>query len=247
MCRENKKKICLVDGCNDKAIKSHTIQKALLKQISENGKVFSLDAFNKDMGYMFKESGVNQASTSKLFCKKHDKSLFSIIEDKKIEFNNNKHLDLLVLRSLAHLISKLEDELYNRDIKTLKKILKNKSISIDEYEEINNKFNKMHKEPKKNMIATYRREFNKLLQDIMEENKSKFVHKTKIIHKNCGIYASTICDPEKDWEGVKIRNVKKEYLENIEDISIFLNIFIQDNKTYITISYHKNYKMKKNL
>jgi hypothetical protein len=77
--------------CNGKIIRSHTISKSSsLKKVSRNGKVLH---FNPSMNSLLAnngrlsivEVGINQASTFPGFCKKHDKELFSPIEDRAFQ------------------------------------------------------------------------------------------------------------------------------------------------------------------
>ena len=95
------KKRCMVpsefkEECTKKIIKAHTISKSSnLKQISENGHVLGFDksilALNKNNGkFPIKEIGINNASIFNGFCSKHDKELFSIIENSDMVFTNEQ-------------------------------------------------------------------------------------------------------------------------------------------------------------
>jgi hypothetical protein len=80
-------------SCQGKIIQSHTISKSSsLKKVARNGKVLHFkpsisSLFDNDGNLSVEEVGINQASTFPGFCKKHDKEMFSPIEDKDFECN----------------------------------------------------------------------------------------------------------------------------------------------------------------
>ena len=84
-------------------VKSHAIQKSFLRQISNDcGQVYtqhtSLSSPN-DIVRM-KLTGINNASTFRGFCERHDNELFAPIEDQPLQLNN-EHALLLNYRSLC--------------------------------------------------------------------------------------------------------------------------------------------------
>ena len=98
---------CLYPGCCEKPIKSHSIQKSLLKGITdETNHVlnFSIDAkFNVNGNISVKQNrpGIKDASTFEGFCNKHDTEIFLPIEKVDIDFSNNEHCFLLLYRSVV--------------------------------------------------------------------------------------------------------------------------------------------------
>lgn len=242
--KNSRRHLCYIEGCDNTAIKSHTVQKALLRKIAVNGYVYSIDAFNEYGGYSFKKTGIKTASTQKIFCKQHDMDIFKCIEEEEININNSIQLDTLAYRTLIHLTYKQKDELHNRDIPHFKQRLllisdKNKISKLK------NEFENHWIIPKTNTIKNIEVEAFKLYTAINTGNKSRFIHKCKVIHKNCGISCSTICDPLKDWNGEWIRKIKEEKQNNTYDIPLLINICSYENKTIIVVSYLKTFTMKK--
>ena len=93
--------------CVSKIINAHTVSKSSsLKPISRDGHVYKMayDIMmlekNKGQVEVVKE-GINKASTFTGFCAKHDKELFSAIEDEAFIFSNEQ-LSLIIYRALVH-------------------------------------------------------------------------------------------------------------------------------------------------
>jgi hypothetical protein len=91
--------------CQGKIIQSHTISKSSsLKKLSKNSKVLhfktSNSFFENEGDLSVEEIGVNKASTFPGFCEKHDKEMFSPIEDKNFD-SNEYHSFLLGFRALT--------------------------------------------------------------------------------------------------------------------------------------------------
>ncbi len=106
-------KECIISNCKNKPIKSHSIQKALLKRIASEGHVFSI--FYKDnAGYDFKRIGINNATTSPLFCKEHDDDIFKSVEkSNNFEEFISQEFDILTYRNYAFFCDKKELEWKN--------------------------------------------------------------------------------------------------------------------------------------
>jgi hypothetical protein len=104
---KKRKASCLYPGCNDVPIKSHSLQKSLLKSIADNTnhvkRIFVDVEFklNGKFSAVEEDIGINEASTFEGFCSKHDTEIFSPIETNKIDYNNNEHLFLLLYRSIT--------------------------------------------------------------------------------------------------------------------------------------------------
>ncbi len=93
--------------CTKKIIKAHTISKSSnLKTISTNSHVYtfkkSIQELDKNNGvFPIEKIGINNASIFYGFCSKHDKELFSDIENKQITFSD-KQIFLLAYRAIAN-------------------------------------------------------------------------------------------------------------------------------------------------
>ncbi len=93
------------ETCNSVPIKAHSIQNSrVLDLISHNGHVIMpkerIEQKGKAFALNFGEVGRNDASTFNGLCEKHDKELFSPIDDLEIELNNYQQLFLLAYRSV---------------------------------------------------------------------------------------------------------------------------------------------------
>jgi hypothetical protein len=97
----------LFPGCKDIPIKSHSLQKSLLKSITDHTnhvKKIGIDVefkINGKFAIIEETVGINNASTFEGFCNKHDTEIFLPIEAKGLNFDNEEHLFLLLYRSIA--------------------------------------------------------------------------------------------------------------------------------------------------
>lgn len=127
-----KTKMCMVPDelkyeCDEKIIKAHTISKgANLKHIAKDNKVYTVEMdFLKIKSnsklIRLKLKHINQASIFYIFCKKHDKELFSPLEDEAF-VASNQQIFLLSYRIVSKLIYMKEQQI---------NLLKNKVINYD--------------------------------------------------------------------------------------------------------------------
>ncbi|MBI5839929.1 MAG: hypothetical protein HZB19_07480 [Chloroflexi bacterium] len=91
--------------CHSKPIKAHSIQNSRVFEIlSLNGHVImpkeKIIHKGEDLIVDFVEIGRNEASTFTGLCGKHDKELFSPIDDFEIDVSNNQQLFLIAYRSV---------------------------------------------------------------------------------------------------------------------------------------------------
>jgi hypothetical protein len=102
---------CLLPGCDEVAIKSHSQQKERqLRSIARAGKVYALhrnyyQAFKlKDFNSpsMMRLHGVGEASTFPGFCQKHDAEIFKRIDQELITAHDKEQAFLLFLRSISY-------------------------------------------------------------------------------------------------------------------------------------------------
>lgn len=108
----SKRKLCAfsdsnIDECAGKIIKAHTVSKSSsLKIIARNGHVYSMsknahELLSQNGVYAPKLVGINVASTFSGFCQKHDRDLFSPIENKIFSWDIEQVL-LVAYRGLAY-------------------------------------------------------------------------------------------------------------------------------------------------
>jgi hypothetical protein len=93
------------EGCNSKSIKAHSIQNSrVLEMLSLDGHVIMPQEKITHKGEVFlvgfAEIGRNEASTFTGLCGKHDKEIFSPIDDFEINFKDNQQLFLLAYRAI---------------------------------------------------------------------------------------------------------------------------------------------------
>ena len=99
---------CIVPGCGDDAIRSHSQQKKYqLESIAEKSNVFSLnrtlyDIFKGDVNELLREIPIGSASRYYGYCNAHDTGIFSPIENGNINTSDPEHNFLLLLRALSH-------------------------------------------------------------------------------------------------------------------------------------------------
>ncbi|WP_141047693.1 SEC-C domain-containing protein [Aliarcobacter cryaerophilus] len=92
--------------CTKSIIKAHTISKSSnLKQISKDGHVmhFKINIMDLDRNngkFPIEKVGINKASVINAFCSKHDKELFSVIEDKEFIFTDEQ-VFMLAYRAIS--------------------------------------------------------------------------------------------------------------------------------------------------
>jgi hypothetical protein len=102
------RKLCLAAGrgdCQGPIIEAHTIPRGQLQTIAKNGRVYWFratppDLLKHDGQFTVDEKGIGQFSVLNFFCAKHDRELFSHIENDKLIFDNHQ-LALLHYRAMA--------------------------------------------------------------------------------------------------------------------------------------------------
>ena len=144
--------------CDKKIVNAHTVSKSSnLSLISKNNHVYD---FYLNPSYIFNDSpptakqnlkGINQASTFKIFCKKHDSELFKDFEDNPLSLNS-KHLFLIHYRTITQelykkevtytqyskYIEKLENELDYQSITNIKRMKRGTGVAIRDMSIIKN-------------------------------------------------------------------------------------------------------------
>lgn len=171
----NKKKTCMVDGCENIAINSHILQRhGILDNIIENGHMIELrpnDMFKwseDESPIEFKLVGLNDALSNPLFCNYHDTELFLDIEKGVPDLNNYRNILLFSYRAICadEYKKRFEAEFINRQIQSRTLNFDNKRLSavrqafldgvrdlermknliLDEIKESNDRFEMVHLE-----------------------------------------------------------------------------------------------------
>ena len=103
---------CLVPGCNQKAINSHSQQKeGQLRAIARNGNVYALERnlYRALKGTEQRSSllylslvGLKEASVFPGFCASHDTSLFAHIEKKDLSINDPEQAYCFLVRAMSY-------------------------------------------------------------------------------------------------------------------------------------------------
>ena len=109
---------CMVDGCPEKTINSHLLQRhGVLDNIIEDGHMYELrvrDIFkwSKDVPpVVFKKVGLNDAISYPLFCNHHDTELFLDIEKNDPDVDDYRSQLLFSYRSVCAEMRKKEIEI----------------------------------------------------------------------------------------------------------------------------------------
>lgn len=113
---ESRSRKCLLNDCDNKAIKSHVLQKnGILSEMSVNNHLFqfgnaspfNIPIPNKRL-FELPQIGVNDAFTFKGFCAEHDSSLFHSIENIPFDITKPASIALFSYRTLCQEIRRKE-------------------------------------------------------------------------------------------------------------------------------------------
>jgi hypothetical protein len=108
---------CIIEGCNEKAINSHILQKnGVLSNIESQGHVYEikpLDVFKwSELNFgaisFFKRLSISQVHCYPTLCNLHDTQIFHSIETHPLNFSNYKINLLFAFRTLLSMIRKEE-------------------------------------------------------------------------------------------------------------------------------------------
>lgn len=166
----NKNWGCMCDGCTDKAINSHLLQRhGVLDNIMEDNHVVEMrpkDIFkwNENNAPMtFKKVGLNDAISYPLFCNHHDTELFIEIESTNPDVNDYLSQLLFTYRCVSAEIRKKEIEIevnkrqlnaesLNFDSSLLKDIIKGLECGINDLKSYSDMLLDEIKSPKHNFV-----------------------------------------------------------------------------------------------
>lgn len=220
--------------CSEKIIKAHTISKSSnLKYIAENGHVWhlSLDSDERKIDIIKDNIGINKASTLKCFCSKHDKELFSEIEDKAFSFSD-KQIFLLTYRSLCA-------ELYKKNLS------KKHMVKSKEYDSGFNVAEQLNFQIfLKNIIYAEELGVRDLIDEkecydcmLINEQFDDIRYYCIIFEKPLDIYCSGGFVPTIDFNNNSLANL---YDEDKIFYRIFINIIKVKDNGVVIFSWHKN-------
>lgn len=224
-----RKRNCIIDGCNEKAINSHLLQRnGILKNIAINGHLVERkvkDPYKWTANgeiTEFKEIGLKKAFSLPLLCSKHDSEIFKPIETPPLNFDDYKAQLLLSYRV------------------TLAEIRK-KEIVLDTYTRIlnskDNKFrNRENQEAYVNGTKLGINDLNIFKDLLISEikNPKQHFHFEYFEFPKFEVYASAIFSPPKTFS-FNSSNSDKIYEQG------FIHILPLEDGLKVIVGYHKNY------
>ncbi|WP_265939759.1 hypothetical protein [Bacillus thuringiensis] len=238
------------ENCSGNIIKAHSIQNnRILNKIAEDGEVCMITGENDDsliLTSTMERIGRKRATTFTGFCGRHDKDLFTPIEDKEYQKGNQEQEFLFAYRALAkeyHTKTTVGD-MYRKVLQYLR---------AEEYDKLSDIFNGNSK-PEIHKIVHVARTFKKCLVgneyaeaklNLYKDRMNSFLENsqfdeiiTEVIELNeeYHIAVSSITFIEKDLNGRIINNIGDS---KISLAPLFITVFPQDGKTYILLSYFK--------
>lgn len=227
---KKKTRKCLIDNCNEEAIKSHTLQKnGILKQISENNHLFQFDTVSpfeieRQGKSQLKRIGINDVFTFPGFCKQHDSEIFKPIELNNFDIKSNESINLFSYRALCQEIRRKEIAL---------DFIENMLESI-----IHPKMHIYWKELKNGLENLYY--FKKELENDLKNPNSKFIYKIYEIPKTeiCISAPLNISDPNNPLSQTHDKN---NNVLNNPFVTSVINIFPYQEKSYVMIALSKDY------
>lgn len=231
---EKKERICMFNGCTNKTIKSHVLQKnGILREISENNHLIQMTPTNpfemSEKGISdFKLVGINDVYTFQGFCAIHDSSVFKLIEtESTLNFFDKKQQALFCYRGLCQEIRR--KEIAPEWIIELKPhfppaFLPRVESLIDGYNDGIENLNVFKTELEKSIIS---------------ENSDSFYFETIKIPK----IELCISVPLNigELEIPKDSNYKKWREERQLMPTSFINVFPKGDESFVIIGFHKDY------
>lgn len=212
--------------CSGKIIKAHAIQNnRILKKISENGDVITMDGISNLMFQSSQDKGRKIATTFTGFCSYHDKKLFQEIEDKDFS-KSQKQIFLFTYRTMAWHYHKKQEQTNAFNIQFER--MRNSGYDMSRSED----------------LMDYKKG---LLLGMKDNIKEKAIFDKALIEENFDIVCSYIweipyeisftvsmmLELEFDINGNKINDL----IENEEVKSLYLNIFPANGKSFCVWSW----------
>ncbi|MED5501047.1 SEC-C metal-binding domain-containing protein [Salinicola sp. LHM] len=223
--------------CDKKIINAHTISKSgSLKEIADStnhvlGLKIDLANFFKHEGRLIPERiGINQASTFSGFCAKHDKELFSCIEDQEF-CGSERQLHALMYRSVAK-------ELYAKEGSFLtSQLLKGGDKGRHPIDQL---FIQNFAASNQSGVEAAQKELSELKRKLDEQflgkTRSNFSHLIVRAKSPVPVAVSSIVSPVSDFEGNLIQDLGDL---SVPAESLVFNSFSSDGKGYVVFSWLK--------
>ena len=201
----------LTHECSDKIIKAHTISKsANLKNIAREGKVYGmtsdmLDVEGDSNPIKLALIHINQASIFYIFCSKHDKELFSPLEDVEFIFSNEQ-IFLLAYRTVAKAMYLKEQQvkMFSENVSTYDKSFTNKSQQTY-IQLISHMFS-----DEESQLGDIRRIKQVFDNDLLASEHDNIKYYCILIDKVPEIMMAGVFNPDRDFDG----NVLVDYVNN---------------------------------
>lgn len=223
------------DKCSKKIIKAHTISKsANLKVISSDGHVYGFKKniqglHDNNFSFHIEKIGINNASIFNGFCAKHDKELFSIIEDENIVFSNEQ-IFMLAYRTISNeLYLKYASQDSNFKAKKYDKGLPFEASVL--YQDFNTNFMKHGFDLAVKDLENTKQHYDGCLKN---NDFSKIKYYILLIDKNLEIVNSTGWVPTNDFNNKSLAN-----LDNVNELfnSLTISLINYDNKGAVIFSW----------
>lgn len=215
--------------CLAPIIFAHSIQNnKILKKISENGEVLYISLHENGIKSFLPKTGRGKATTFTGFCKYHDNTIFSSIENKDYQEKDTAQEFLFAYRALA--------KEYHAQ-KAAKKLLKSTINKYPNESIINSsEYWLLSVSQALEELETHKEKLNQAL-----DNKNFDILETLIItlHREHKIAVSSFFIMKNDFNGDTI-NLMTDFSKELKPF--YLTIFPQSGKTYVLFSYLKKHK-----
>lgn len=220
--------VCMHPNCNEKAIKSHIMQKnGILSSIAEDKHLWesSVDHFKRE--YIgFRKKGINKIYTFPGFCNNHDRSIFSKIETEgAIDFQDYESCLLFALRTtynelwLKEVVVKMQECVINHsgvdtDKKKLRELVRQNKLGIID-------------------LSYYTKS---MWSDLENKNKSFVFQHREMKYEEICLNALFTYDTSSEIEDYLYKNGK----DMSRTSGIFISYFPYNGKSILLMGYHKD-------
>lgn len=226
---------CMAPKCKKKCISSHVLQKnGILSQISIDRHLIEVKPttmweFENEGTLKFKKIGINEAFTFPGFCSFHDNSIFQLIEQESIDFENYKVQLLFSYRGLCQEIRR----------KQIVKIFLNQVLSRSNEFDVLEAF-ELFEDYRNGLDAGVRNLnfFKKAMEDDLKKNTKSFSFHLydKPYVEVCTSAPINVKEPdEKEYETLEDLN-KDRFRKKLS--TTFVNIFPHNNKSKWIVGEH---------
>ena len=222
-------------ACSGRIIGAHTVSRCFLKNIAENGHVISPNTtphstIKNNGESIFEKIGINKASVFNGFCQTHDKQLFAVFEDNEFHATDEQCF-MLAYRSICR-------ELYNKmQVNNLSSTLRDfdKGESLITQKSFQDTLNQITDGANYGLrdLITHKNNYDKVFQNKCYSELRSYVYE---INRTPPIMASVGFFPCKDFDGIKIQDLRDKKV--LDFISI--NIFGLKDKGYLVFSWLSN-------